>query len=299
MSRPSLPGWCTMTAPNIGHRTADGWFEIQTLASGIRAFTEWLGDRAGRFGPIYTHAYLVEGDERAALIDAGLGIGDLRAATGAVTELPVQVLLTHSHYDHVGSAHLFDKVAIAEGDEGALASELSAEMQAFADLIPGRCSRQVPPRFSWDSYRIVPTTPTRVLRDGDEVDLGGRQLRVVHTPGHSPGSACFLDSMTGCLFTGDTVYRGGLSIQLEHSDPTAYATSMERLADLAPEVSTVFPAHFETPLDPGIIGEIYDGTCSVLNGAAAMTASEGWAEASFERFTLTVQVGSDTIQVPS
>ena len=191
------------------NRTADGWFEIQTLGPGIRALTEWLGDRAGRFGPIYTHSYLIEGDESVALIDAGLGIGDLRLATEAATDLPVKVLLTHSHYDHVGSAHRFTDVAIADGDDGELASELSAEMQAFADLIPGRCTRPIPPGFSWDSYRIVPTTPTRVLRDGDVVDLGGRQLRVVHVPGHSPGSACFLDSRTKSLFTGDTVYRGG------------------------------------------------------------------------------------------
>ena len=281
------------------NRTADGWFEIQTLGPGIRALTEWLGDRAGRFGPIYTHSYLIEGDESVALIDAGLGIGDLRLATEAATDLPVKVLLTHSHYDHVGSAHRFTDVAIADGDDGELASELSAEMQAFADLIPGRCTRPIPPGFSWDSYRIVPTTPTRVLRDGDVVDLGGRQLRVVHVPGHSPGSACFLDSGTKSLFTGDTVYRGGLNIQLERSEPTTYATSMERLAELAPGVSTVFPAHLETPLDPGIIGEIHDGIRGVLDGTVAMMEYGGWEEATFENFTLTVRAGADSSQASS
>ena len=281
------------------NRTADGWFEIQTLGPGIRALTEWLGDRAGRFGPIYTHSYLIEGDESVALIDAGLGIGDLHFATEAATDLPVKVLLTHSHYDHVGSAHRFTDVAIADGDDGELASELSAEMQAFADLIPGRCTRPIPPGFSWDSYRIVPTTPTRVLRDGDVVDLGGRQLRVVHVPGHSPGSACFLDSRTKSLFTGDTVYRGGLNIQLERSEPTTYATSMERLAELAPGVSTVFPAHLETPLDPGIIGEIHDGIRGVLDGTVAMMESGGWEEATFENFTLTVRAGADSSQASS
>ena len=272
-------------------RSGDGWFEIQGLGLGVKAFTEWLGDADSRFGPIFTHSYLVEGEKGAALIDAGLGIGDLRVAVAEVTDLPVQVLLTHSHYDHVGSAHLFGDVAIGEGDETALALELSAEMQAYADLIPGRCSRPVPTAFAWRDYRIVPTQPTRVLRDGDVVELGGRQLRVIHTPGHSPGSACFLDSGAGYLFTGDTVYRGDLNIQLEQSDPTTYAASMERLAGMASDVSEVFPAHLETPLDPGIIGEIHGGMVSVLDGTAAMTPAGAWEEASFERFSLTVEAG--------
>ena len=253
-------------------------------------------DLLGHFGPIYTHAYLVEGDERAALIDAGLGIGDLRTATADVTDLPVEVLLTHSHYDHVGSAHLFDDVAITEGDDGALAAELSAEMKAYADLIPGRCSRPIPPGFSWDRYRIVPTMPTRVLRDGDIVDLGGRQLEVVHTPGHSPGSACFLDSKTGCLFTGDTVYQGALNIQLERSDPAMYSMSMKRLVELVPDVSTIFPAHLETPLDPDIVTEIHAGIGGVLDGTEEMTVTGAWAEASFDRFLLTVRAGAGSSQ---
>jgi len=284
-------GWSGARAMTSKARTVDGWFEIQSLGPGIRAFTEWLGDRAGRFGPIFTHAYLVEGEDRAALIDAGLGIGNLRVATAEATGLPVQAILTHSHYDHVGSAHLFDDVAIAEGGEKALAAELSAEMQAFADLIPGRCTRTIPTGFSWDSYRIEPTVATTVLQDGDEVDLGGRRLRVFHTPGHSPGSACFLDSRTGSLFTGDTVFGGGLNIQLEQSDPVIYEASMARLADLVPDISAVFPAHLETPLDPTIIQDIYSGIRSVLDGNAPMTPSGDWAEASFERFSLMVRAG--------
>ena len=83
------------------------WFAVRALAPGLWA----LQDPIGRVVPGYdvhvVNLYLVEGDDRAALIDSGMGIGDIASACRALTAKPLLTLCTHSHWDHVGGAHLF------------------------------------------------------------------------------------------------------------------------------------------------------------------------------------------------
>src|SRR5215475_9611505 len=83
----------------------------------------------------------------------------------------------------------------------------SSSRQMLSGVCPGVCStvRSRPPSSTW-SYR--PTTATRTLRDGDQVELGGRDLTVLHTPGHPPDSICLLDERNGVLFGGDTINTG-------------------------------------------------------------------------------------------
>ena len=79
---------------------------------------------------------------------------------------------------------------------------------------------------------IAPAAATRVLHDGDAIDLGDRRFEVLHLPGHSPGSIGLWDAATGVLFSGDAVYDGPLLDELDGSDIEAYVTTMHRLRDL-------------------------------------------------------------------
>jgi len=155
------------------------------------------------------HSYLVAGRERAVLLDTGTGIAPIAPVARGLTDRPISVVLTHSHFDHVGGAHAFERVAIhpaglarlragrsAESLRGYVEHtrtliEASARMRALDAqglnvLHPEQIVRPLPPGFDPNRYAIAPLDATETLADGDRLDLGGRVLEVIHTPGHSP-----------------------------------------------------------------------------------------------------------------
>jgi hypothetical protein len=77
-------------------------------------------------------------------------------------------------------------------------------------------------------YKFFQGNPTRLLHDGDTIDVGGRTVTVLHTPGHSPGHMCFWEAETGYLFTGDLVYKDTLFAYYPSTDPKAYLKSLEK-----------------------------------------------------------------------
>ena len=149
--------------------------------------------------------YLVEGEERALLIDGLTGVGSLRAFVRELTELPVAMAATHGHIDHVGAAweygELFihpDDIALMytpthSGIEGRLAFA-SAPNPAAGEKRTAPTLRDVPPP------RPVKTYP---IYDGDIFDLGGVKLEVIAVPGHTSGTVVFLDRAARVVFSGD------------------------------------------------------------------------------------------------
>jgi len=98
---------------------------------------------------------------------------------------------------------------------------------------------------------LIDTVPTKVLTDHDIIDIGGREIEVLHTPGHSPGHLCFWESRRGYLFTGDLVYKDILFAYYPSTDPEAYLDSLEKVAALP--VKKVFPAHHSLDIKPEIL----------------------------------------------
>jgi glyoxylase-like metal-dependent hydrolase (beta-lactamase superfamily II) len=99
--------------------------------------------------------------------------------------------------------------------------------------IPELLVDAVPPgRTAGAAVTVAPAPATRVLDDGDVVDLGDRAFEVLHLPGHSPGSIGLWDAASGVLFSGDAVYDGPLLDELDGSDPAAYVATMARLREL-------------------------------------------------------------------
>ena len=125
------------------------------------------------------------GAERAVLIDAGMGIASLKAVVDRLTELPVTVLLTHAHWDHIGGLAEFPRFAIHEAEREWL-RDFPLPLQAVKQNLT-REPCDFPAGFSLENYRIFQGTPEFTYRDGTQFDLGGRTLVAVHTPGHSPG----------------------------------------------------------------------------------------------------------------
>ena len=95
-----------------------------------------------------------------------------------------------------------------------------------------------------------------MLQDGDTINLGGRNITALHTPGHSPGHLCFWEPQRGYLYTGDLVYKDTLFAYYPSTDPQAYLASLEKLAALP--VKKVFPAHHSLEIQPEILCRMRD-----------------------------------------
>ncbi|MBE6759039.1 MAG: MBL fold metallo-hydrolase [Ruminococcaceae bacterium] len=142
--------------------------------------------------------YLLLGEERAMLIDTGNGMGNIGAQVTAITDLPVTVALTHRHCDHAGGRRWFPFPAhVHEADMtiiGALAS-------------CGLSSRVLAAKWttSKDFLKKPYNAGYTAITDGAEFDLGGRVVRVISLPGHTPGSVAYLDEKHKMLFGGDNI----------------------------------------------------------------------------------------------
>jgi glyoxylase-like metal-dependent hydrolase (beta-lactamase superfamily II) len=187
--------------------------------------------------------YLVRGSERDLLVDAGLGLASLRQELADVFERPVLAVATHRHFDHIGGLHEFDEVVMHRQDAEAVANadvfaSLRIEDYSPEELsgyeLPASLLTSIPHTgFDLEAYRVEPVTPTRLVEDGDVLDLGDRRLAVLHLPGHTPGEIGLWEEETKTLFSGDCVYESGVLLdELPESNIADYVLSMRRLLDL-------------------------------------------------------------------
>ncbi|MGJ4854179.1 MBL fold metallo-hydrolase [Labrys sp. La1] len=167
------------------------------------------------------------------VLDFGMGLSSLRGALELTEGKPVLAVASHGHVDHVGSFHEFEQRFGHVAEQAAFAEMRDDDTLAslFRDM-DGAVTR--PPVPSWQAadYRLDPTPLTACLAEGDTIDLGNVRLRVLHLPGHSPGSIGLLDEQGGLFFSGDAIYRGGLVDDVPGADKIVYRRTMERLARL-------------------------------------------------------------------
>ena len=259
------------------------WFEVYRVADGVFAIYE-----PGQFEEVIS--FLITGDERALLFDSGLGIGDMRRVVEGLTDLPVAVLNSHTHYDHIGGNHQFDRVygTATEYTQQRAAGSPPAAVAGF--LQEGWVWKPLPPGFDPASFRSEPFTITDTVADGDVIDLGGRQLEVILVPGHAPDALCLLDRGNRILFTGDTFYLAPLYTHLEGSDFDAYAASAERLAGLAAAYDHAYTAHNVPVVDGSYIVAMAAAFRAIRDAEAGEpTVSDGNREYFFDGFSIIVR----------
>ena len=213
-------------------------FKIRHLDDDISLITErgvqpWLA----------CNIWHVRGRDRDLVIDTGMGLSPLKAFITAESDRPLHAVLTHSHFDHCAGLHEFDH-RLAHPAEAAVMAAPDWENTLYgggwaqAELVRPRHYPDMDP----DAYRIRAAPLTGHLDEGDVVDLGNRAFRVLHLPGHSPGSIGLYEAATETLFSGDAIYDGGLLDNIPGSDPAVLRATHERLRALAPRV--VHGGHF-------------------------------------------------------
>jgi len=217
---------------------AERWFEHRTVDDGVVLITEPNVDPFLR-----ANLFLVRGRDRDLLVDSGLGLASLREGVAELFERPVVAVATHRHFDHTGGLHEFDEVVVHRDDADAVTNAEGFASLRIEDYPPEELSGyEAPPSlltalprdgFDVASYAVTPVTPTRVVDEGDVVDVGDRRFEVLHLPGHTPGEIGLWEAETRTLFSGDCVYESGVLLDdLPESDIPAYVRSMVRLRDL-------------------------------------------------------------------
>lgn len=184
-------------------------------------------------GPIETNSYLLAcpTSKLAAVIDAGQNSAKqlIQCAESYQVQI-VKILLTHSHWDHIaGVAFLRNflrvPIYIHQGD-------------ALNVRVPG--SDGLPLQFP-----IEGTEVDHYLSNEEMVDIGDLHIKVIHTPGHSPGCVCFYEGLQKVLFSGDTLFQGSIGrIDLPTACPLEMLSSLKKLETL-PEDTVVYPGHGE------------------------------------------------------
>ena len=208
-----------------------------------------------------THCYLLNGSEHSLLIDTGLGICNIYNEVTKLTDKPIIAVATHIHWDHIGGHEYFPEFYAHKKELNWLNGEFPLSMDQIKEMVIDRCD--LPEGFNIDNYKFFQGNPTRILNDNDIIDIGGREIQILHTPGHSPGHICFWEKERGSLFTGDLVYKDTLFAYYPSTDPEAYLESLKRISSLS--VNNVYPAHHSLEIYPEILKRMRDAFQDLQN----------------------------------
>jgi len=257
------PEWCR-NLPRPVYATLekvnspDPWFEVYRIRPGVFAIYEPHQSEE-------VISYLVLGSSKALLFDTGMGIGNMRKIVEGLTRLPVMVANSHTHNDHVGDNWQFTTLYGMDTDFTRKNAKGSRE-DAQAELAPGEVCGELPSGFNAQEYSTKPFHISHWLHDGDKIELGGRALQVIATPGHTPDSISLLDEKNGLLFTGDTFYPGPIYLYRPETDLDAYTASVKKLAALAPRLQLLLPAHNVPVAEPAILARVVTAIEQVRSG---------------------------------
>lgn len=204
--------------------------------------------------------YLLEGADRALLIDTGWGTGTLRAYVERLTQKPVIAALTHGHLDHSGGCGEWESVLMLPGAETDLYS---------CSHLPFDISRLPHPDFRRE-----------LVKDRDVIDLGGREVELLDISAHSNGSLAFLDHGGGLLLVGDELESSQvLMYKVEEIPGTdfvldqrllAHHANMIRLRERRGEWNAILPAHNGAPIAHSYLDDFIALTEHIYAGDAAV-----------------------------
>jgi glyoxylase-like metal-dependent hydrolase (beta-lactamase superfamily II) len=280
----ALPDWCRTPQPAelaSLERVASSqpWFEVYRIRPAVFAIYE-----PGQYEQVIS--YLILGEKRALLFDSGLGLARMADLVRELTSLPVTVLNSHTHFDHVGGNAEFDDVWNMDMPYSRESVNRELDEYARQTLAPDRLCAAPPPEVTSRVYAVRPWKVSRRIGDGERIDLGGRELEILHTPGHAPDALCLLDRREGLLFTGDTFYIGPIYLFAPGTDMATYTRSVDRLASLVPELKLLLPAHTIPVAEPSALIALRDALRSIQSGSVQPTLVDGHLEYAFDRFSL-------------
>ncbi len=203
---------------------ADGYWRVQRIAPDTFAIGEPQNHPDN-------YEYLLLGRTRALLIDSGATARSIRPVLTGLTRLPVTVIPTHLHSDHTNGLRHFDRIALIDLPETrALVRDGRVHLRRLQYMAP---YGQPTPVFRVSEW----------IKPDSDIDLGGRVVRLLWTPGHTATSISILDPAAHLLFTGDYIYTTTLYAFMPDSSLSAYVATADRLLASLPADTTIYGAH--------------------------------------------------------
>ncbi len=262
-SQTEKPEWCR-PLPRPEYKSlervlaSEPWFEVYKVSPGVFAIYE----------PHQAEeviSYLIVGHKQALLFDTGMGIANIRNVVSRLTSRPVVVLNSHTHDDHVGGNWQFNFI-YGMDTTFTRANARGSREDARAEITPDQICGDLPKNFAPKSYQTKPWHISLFVHDGFKINLGGRTLEILSTPGHTPDAISLLDRENGLLFTGDTYYPAPIWLYRPETDLDAYVNSVRRLAALAPQLKLVLGAHNVPVAQPDVLPKLVEAIQAVRSG---------------------------------
>ena len=233
---------------------------VLTIAMTATVFADWGGTSSSGWGSattvtdegngLYsfddttTRAFLVVGEDKAVLIDTMYAKNNILDEVRKITDLPIEVVLTHGHPDHIGGISSF------------------ADCKIYID--------------EDDAYMLPDGITASYIADGDVISVGSYEFTVIEIPGHTYGSIALLDKNSGILIAGDSVQEGPIMMFDEEADMETYAASMKKLMAYQDQVKAIYGGHHTSPAAPEYITYCYEDAMSYLNGELEPTPITSW-----------------------
>ena len=180
---------------------------------------------------------LLCGTEKAALIDTGMTTPDAKEIAEGITDLPLILINTHADPDHISGNAAFPEFYMSPNEE-----ENYRNFKGQGTILP--------------------------VKEGDTIDLGGRVLRIIDIPGHTPGSIAILDEQNRALISGDTVSDSHIFMFGPMRDLNTFIRSLEHLSEYEDQFDEIYPMHGSFPVSPDLIGKLKEGAEQVRAGKA-------------------------------
>ncbi|MCX6656406.1 MAG: MBL fold metallo-hydrolase [Candidatus Bathyarchaeota archaeon] len=239
--------------------TSYPWFEIYETTSETYAIYE-----DGQFEEVIS--YLVIGEDTAALVDTGNGIGDIKAVAEELTDLPVIVVNTHAHFDHTGGNWAFEEVALYDHPFARKLVKGRPHEEIGKFLSEDMVWKPLPKNIDPTTWYTKPYKVTKWMKEGDRIDLGGKELKVIHTPGHTPDSVSLLERRERLLFTGDIFYPAPIYIYSKDSDIDEFISSFRKMVKT--DYDWAMPAHNEVMVEKKVVQDVLTAIEVIKSGKA-------------------------------
>ena len=263
--------------------TSHEWFEVYKLLDATFAIYEpYQFEEA--------ISYLVIGKDKAVVIDTGTGIGNLKQVVSELTRMPVSVVNTHGHWDHIGNNYQFEEIACFNNADCINRLRTRVENLSLQSSITGDSIwKPLPEGFDAASWEIPSAEPTVLFEEGALIDLGDRTLEVIHTPGHSPGSICLLDKKNRILFTGDTFFPGPLYAYPEDVNIDDYIASVEKLKSRLDEYDYLCAGHNDPWVKSEVISRVSEAFQEIMAGKGKHKEDKGIRRYYYDGFDILIR----------
>jgi len=235
------------------------WFQVYESHKGVYSIVEPY-----QFQMSISH--LILGDEHALLFDTGMGMAPIKPVIESLTDLPVMVLNSHTHFDHVGGNAEFENILAVDSPYTRANMKGFSHEEVAGDVIDEAFCNGPPKNLDTESYHTRAWSANKFVVDGQVIDLGNRLIEVIHVPGHTPDALALLDQENALLFTGDTYYDDNLWLFSPETDLDHYSESIAKLSKLEDQIEFIFGAHTSARVDAGILSKVKESFSKLRSG---------------------------------